>query len=384
MLERRTPTDEPAQLSHLIGDIYDAALDPGLWPAVLEKTAAYLPGAMASLKSQDIVAHKANMHFHWGADPHYHRLYDETYMRLHPVLPMVIAGAKTGDVASTAMVMPYEEFVASRFYREWAEPQGYCDAVWTVLDRTATGMAALSVLRHERHGVVDEDTRRRMALIAPHFRRAVAVGRVIELRTTDAAVLADTLDALAAGVFVVDAEGTIVRLNAAAERMLVQGELFYATRHRLTARDAAADLALKSAFAAARDGDAAIGANGVAVPLAQSDDQQWIAHVLPLTAGARRKAKPPHAAAAALFVHTATLARPTAFEAVAQRYGLTPTEMRVLFTVVEIGGVPEVAPVLGVSEETVKTHLGRIFRKTGAKRQADLVKLVASFANPLA
>jgi DNA-binding CsgD family transcriptional regulator/PAS domain-containing protein len=383
MPERRTHVDEAAQLSQLIGDVYDAALDSTLWPGVLEQTALYVQGVTASLVSQDAVAQHANLHFHWGADPYYHQLYNETYMRLHPLLPLVIAGAKAGEVASTAMLMPHEEFVATRFYKEWARPQGYCDAVWAVLDRTATGMATLSVLRHERQGLVDEDTRRRMALIAPHFRRAVAVGRTIELRTADAAVLTDTLDVLAAGVFVVDADGVIVRMNAAAERLLERGDLFQPPRRRLTARDPAADLALKSAFAGAGGGDAAIGTMGVAVPLAQSDDEEWVAHVLPLTAGTRRNAGPPRAAVAAAFVHRATLARPTALEAIAQRYRLTPTEMRVLFAIVEIGGVPEVAPVLGISEETVKTHLGRLFRKTGTKRQADLVKLVASFANPL-
>jgi len=51
--------------------------------------------------------------------------------------------------------------------------------------------------------------------------------------------------------------------------------------------------------------------------------------------------------------------------------------MRVLIMIVQIGGVPEVAPVLGVSETTVKTHLQRVVAKTGTSRQADLVQVVA-------
>jgi DNA-binding CsgD family transcriptional regulator len=39
---------------------------------------------------------------------------------------------------------------------------------------------------------------------------------------------------------------------------------------------------------------------------------------------------------------------------------------------------------LGIAESTVKTHLHRVFDKTGARRQADLVKLTAGFSNPLA
>ena len=43
----------------------------------------------------------------------------------------------------------------------------------------------------------------------------------------------------------------------------------------------------------------------------------------------------------------------------------------------------ETADALGVAEPTVKTHLHRLFGKTGTGRQADLVKLVAGYANPL-
>jgi DNA-binding CsgD family transcriptional regulator len=56
----------------------------------------------------------------------------------------------------------------------------------------------------------------------------------------------------------------------------------------------------------------------------------------------------------------------------------------VLLAIVDIGGVPEVAAALGVAVTTVKTHLSRLFEKTGVARQADLVKLVAGFSTPLA
>ena len=48
-----------------------------------------------------------------------------------------------------------------------------------------------------------------------------------------------------------------------------------------------------------------------------------------------------------------------------------------------LGGVPAVAHALGIAETTAKTHLGHLYEKTGAGRQADLVKLVAEFSNRL-
>jgi DNA-binding CsgD family transcriptional regulator len=71
-------------------------------------------------------------------------------------------------------------------------------------------------------------------------------------------------------------------------------------------------------------------------------------------------------------------------EQIARHYKLTPSELRVLIAVVEVGGVREMADALGLGEPTVKTHLNRLFSKTGTRRQADLVKLMAGFSSPLA
>jgi DNA-binding CsgD family transcriptional regulator len=68
---------------------------------------------------------------------------------------------------------------------------------------------------------------------------------------------------------------------------------------------------------------------------------------------------------------------------VARTFGLTLSELRVLLTITQVGGVGETADALGVAEATVKTHLHRVFSKTGTSRQADLVKLIAGFAGPL-
>ena len=76
------------------------------------------------------------------------------------------------------------------------------------------------VFRHERHGLVDDETRRRMRLIVPHIRRAVLIGRAIDLKTAEAATFADTLDGLSAGMFLVDATGRIVHANASGHAML--------------------------------------------------------------------------------------------------------------------------------------------------------------------
>jgi len=63
-------------------------------------------------------------------------------------------------------------------------------------------------------------------------------------------------------------------------------------------------------------------------------------------------------------------------------YNLTPRGMTALATLMENAGIPEVADILGHSDGIAKTHLKSIFRKTGAARQSDLIKMVAGASSP--
>ena len=375
---------ETERLSVLIGDIYDAALDSTLWIDVLGKTRAFIGGWAIALSWKDAAAKRGGSHFDEGnQQPPYRQLYFEKYVKLDPCTTGQFF-AQIGEPIATADLIPYEEFLQTRFYKEWVEPQGLVDGAMAVLDKSATNFSFLALFRHRQDGRFDGEARRRMRLVVPHFRRAVLVGKVIDLKSAEAATLADTLDGIAAGMFLVDASARIVHANAAGIVMLDAADVLRAEGGRLAVRDPQADQTLAETFASAGSGDTAIGIKGVALPLVAQDGERYVANVLPLSSGARRRVGASYAAVAAMVVRKAALDAPSPPEAIAKAYKLTPMELRVLLAVVEIGGVPEVAEALGVAETTVKTHLGRIFDKTNSNRQADLVKLVAGFASPLA
>jgi DNA-binding CsgD family transcriptional regulator len=280
--------------------------------------------------------------------------------------------------------MPFAELAQSELYRQWAQPQGFVDFLSTVVERTTVSTAIFGVFRHERNGVVDDHARLQMNLIAPHIRRAVLIGRMFEFKAAEVATFVDTFDGLGAGMYLVDAGGRLIHANAAGNAILDTGDILTCAAGRLAARDAQVDRALRDVFAAAGQGDAALGVKGIAVPLIGEDGERYVAHALPLTSGARRRAGVVSTAAVALFIRKAALAVASASEAIGSAFKLTPTELRVLLAIVEVGGIPEVAEAFGVADTTVRTHVSRLFEKTGAARQADLVKLVASYAMPLA
>ena len=71
-------------LSQLIGLAYDAALDPLLWPRVLEKTCAFVGACAAMIFAQDAALKSGNRYYSWGDDPAYTRLYFEKYIKMSP------------------------------------------------------------------------------------------------------------------------------------------------------------------------------------------------------------------------------------------------------------------------------------------------------------
>lgn len=376
----RTPQYQRA--SRLIADIYDASLDPTMWTVVLEQIAEFVGGRAAALALKDPGSAIVEAHYQFGIDPHSMRLYSETYSKFDPLAAVALAGV--GQVVSLPDLVSYQEYCQGRFYQEWAAPQGWIDVASAVLEKSATRCVFLSVVRSRADGMVDDEMRRRMSLVIPHVRRAALIAKAIDVKHAEAAAFAETLNGLSAGMFLVDRRGNIVHANVAGHALLREGRVLRSMKGQLVAGDAQINKILRDTLAMVGPGDAAPGINGIALPLQTPDGERYVAHLLPLSSDAPLRAGVAHMAVAALFVRKAILETQSVPEVIGVTYKLTPTELRVLLAVVEVGGVPEIAAALGVAETTIKTHVSRLFEKTGTRRQADLVKLVAGFSTPLA
>jgi len=117
---------ELVRLSEVVGDIYDAALNPSRWTCVLGKTARFVGGPAACLVAKDAVGNIRNNVF--GISANYQRLYLDQGTRLDPSdLCNLIADAQ--ELIGADDIIPYDQFLETRFYREWARPQGFVDFV---------------------------------------------------------------------------------------------------------------------------------------------------------------------------------------------------------------------------------------------------------------
>ncbi|WP_298874604.1 helix-turn-helix transcriptional regulator [uncultured Bradyrhizobium sp.] len=365
------------KLPDLVEQIYDAGLDPTLWNDVVVGIRDFVGGQACGLFSKDSISKFGVTHYYCGADPHYIRLYSETHSRFDPltILP------PHGEIVSIPDLVNFDEYRRGRFYQEWMRPQGCSDAANVVLEKSnASCPVMMTVLSGRR--MVDAGMRHRMSLIVPHAGRALLVNRAIGAQLTLATALADVLDNLSSGIFLLDSSCHVVHANASGRALAAADEVVRIVAGQLMISGAEANQALRDAFAARADA-VSLAAGAQAIPLLSPTGERYVAHLLPLSSVLRNRSERSSDAVGALLLRKVTLGDCYG-ELIARTFDLTPTELRVFLSIVEVGGVPETSIALGIAETTVKTHLHRVFAKTGTSRQADLVKLAAGFSNPLA
>ena len=367
----------PEEFSVVVGHIYDASIDPSLWKSALTRIAAFVETATASLMIEDVGAKHVPSFYMSFDDPIWVQTYFDKYIPLNPVRVATAAYAKAGDIILTKDFMTQEEYERTRYYQEWLSQRDFVDNPVAIIDRSQSDFTVLAFHRNRRQGPADEGVRSRLALIVPHVRRAVAIGRALERTKLESLTFLEVLDGLSSAILLVDAAGLVVQANRNAREHLATGAVLRTAQGVLRMHDPQATAEFDEAILLAKDA-ASAGKQIITIPLRSSSGDRYLASVLPLTSGARSEIGNHYRAVAAVFIRPIGPEVPLDPMPLARAYQLTPRELTVMITVVESGGVPETAAILGLSENTVRTHLQSIYRKTGIKSQSEMAKLVAS------
>lgn len=372
----------PADLSDLIGAVYDCALDPDLWPTAMQRVCRAFDFVASQLYVVDFDTGLHSFAHGWGEPPDATRELRERYGAESAAMQRAVL-LRADDAEPFVMRRDAPPgFLDSAFYRAWALPLGYCDLVSTVVLRDGWRVGQWGVTRHLRHGPAGPREIEAMRLLAPHARRAVTIGNLLESRSVAAESLADTLDRLRLGVGILDQGGRILHANAAARGMMAEGLPIRSEGGRLAAGRPEETAALRGALALAARDEAELGATGLGLPLTGRDGETALAHVLPLSRRDRRQRLVPQAAAA-VFVARRDGAAIPGLDGFARAFGLSPAESRLLERIVAGETPSEAARALAITLATAKTHLAHLLAKTGTARQADLRALVARLCPPV-
>jgi DNA-binding CsgD family transcriptional regulator len=372
----------PQALSALIGSIYDCALDPSRW----ERALAGIGGA---LDSRGVILGLVNLRQNRfllsktaGVAPDEMRQLAKHLPEAETILGKAVASLPWRDEpAPASRYISAAYWDTSPYHQECFEPTGTVDTMHFFLMRTPTYHAGLGVRRDAQQGLITDREIALGKLLLPHLRRAVRIAKALDVRTIAGARMAEALDTLRCAVVLTNGDGAILHANHVAERMLRDGNgPIEDVRGVLQATAPSAAAELTAALALAAGNEAAIGKTGLTIRLTGPAAPPMFAHVLPLT-GSDFRARLQPAAVAAVFIGAPLRAQEGA-EAMAAAFGLTPAETRVLAGLFAGRSLAETAATLGVAGTTAKTHLEHIFLKTGAKRQAELMRLWTGTFSP--
>jgi DNA-binding CsgD family transcriptional regulator len=372
-----------AEITSLIGGIYEAAIEERGWPEILQRSLALIGGSGAILHwshSRPLTPSSTSV-CSAGADPYLCPLYASYYMDLEQVIAHE-EGLPVGAVFAASDALGAEQLHASAFGNLWLRPQGCTDVLISVLERSADCLVRLLVTRHEQQGAVDERARHTLTLLAPHLQRAVRVAKLLDHSYSRALALDETLKQLTTAVIFVDRGGRLVEANRAGLQRLAEGDIVYWSSGRPRLRPMTSDTRLQTLLATGTDTRASGDFDSDTSALLERGNGERVAlKLLPLPYRRRRGGTAPQAAAAILLAHHVP-ALTQRIQWAARHYAFTPAEARVVQALMGGCTIGTVARQLGVTAATVKTHLQHVFDKTDTRRQVDLVKRIADHAPP--
>jgi DNA-binding CsgD family transcriptional regulator len=368
-------------LSDLIGLIYDCALDPSLWPVALAEIRDRLGFAHATLSLQTMPSGQVLLNVTSGmSSPWEERIadYGPDIIALWGGA-RVIAAAPLDEPVLLSEMNPEVKAGTSRnrYYLEWRKPQGLTDTMTMGLTRDATSLAAASFVRHESQGPIGEAEMAMARLLVPHLKRAVTISRLLDVQSVAASTFKAVMDAVTAPILITDGDMRLIHANRAGQVLLDSRTPLTLRGGAVVAGDHAVQQAISMAVMQAGADESGIARRGLGIPIRNEDGSLRGLHILPLQRGAVRPGLMP-GAAVAMFVSSSLGAPSEAGSMIAALFDLSRAEARVFDCIASGDTVTHAAGSLGVSESTVRTHLLRIFEKTGVHRQVDLVKLASA------
>lgn len=368
---------EPERLSAIIGSIYDCIVAPEKWEPTLTAIKDELGFATSALTVHDIQAMDVKLHVSVNMD-------DAEYASKKYARELVEIWGGAARAASYPLeepiiqseATPREGWVDNSWYTEYCHPRGLTDCAMLVLAKDPRMYGVLAFGQHADGGEITERAKNGLRLLAPHLRRSVVIGRLFEQQGMRAGTFSEVLDSVAAGIVIVDDGLGIIHANGPARAMLSNADPIQSRFGKLATANNLTTLVLTEAVSQAASNETTLGRRSIDLPAKWRDGTHSVVQVFPLrkrsfTRGIEQRA------VAAVFVSNAAGPPRLPADALALMYDLTPAETRVFELVVAGKGRAEIAHELGIALATVKSHLARVFEKTGGRRQADLVMIAA-------
>lgn len=280
--------------------------------------------------------------------------------------------------------LPYHELVEGRPYRldellVEDEPRHQAFRAETL---AMSGMNNLLVMRvrepsgtdvwltiSRREGEFEEEAGRLMADLAPHLRRALRVVVDLERERFKASVAGDAIQRLNYGWLTLDADCRVLDADATGTHLLDHsGVLGKAVSGRLSARSRTLE---KEIVEAVKQLSADPSSRPRALVL---NRDPWVDMLL--VPAHRRPLVDSHPPAVIAYIHGESWSSADRCEQLAELFDLLPSEARLALALSRGMSIAEAAEDLNLTVDTARTYSKKIYAKTGARGQPDLVRFI--------
>lgn len=357
-------------------DLYAAALDGTPLEPALAEIARALGAGMFLLQRADrnaaSIANSQHVAAH-GIPPDTIEKYAQGWIQHDPWM-QASRGLPSGVVNLTRLVPP-EDVRRSLYWNEFLRREVPTFHGLSLLIDDGTGLTGFFTVWRpptgHAFGPHDDDL---LTWFRPHVERAFRAAA----RQAGAGSDAGTLDAFTHGIATLGPDGAPRDANLALQRMVSQADGIALDRFGLRlaqpGEQAQLDRAVAAALAASRRGTT-LTQDTLCVATRRSGAPPYLIEVLPVPrrAGGRR--------GEVVLLVMDTGARRSATPAILTRlFGLTPAEAALAVALSAGQRLEEHARRHSITLATARTHLARVFAKTGCGRQGELVALLARLA----
>lgn len=374
------------ELSRVLSHVYEAALEPQRWPAVLDVLAQWLGAKRALLFTPGASLGNEGFYYAHGVSAEEMAIWSSRYVRQDFWTARVIERglAFEGSVFRDGDLSTRRELMASDYYREHLTRMDMGWLMTAVVLAPKDGSAPIVVLSNYR-GIdaetgFDELARNRLALLLPHLSRSLGVMMRLRQAEMRAAASAAALDAMNCGVALLDGQGRILHANRRAESIWRAADGLRSEAGQVRIDESRCQRAWASALRAtlADTGRVAHFSEHLQVPR-RSGAGGYLLQLSRLPASSRFGPLPAQARAIVFITDTEADHAPDA-ETLRRLYELSPAEARTALALGDGAQLAVAAAKLGLSINTVKTQLKQIYAKTGCNSRADLARLLLSLA----
>jgi DNA-binding CsgD family transcriptional regulator len=357
----------------LLHKLYDAVLAPDGFQSFLPLLAGEFRLKGVALVVRNIQGKDASGLWLHGIEHRWMESYALTYGR-EDTLAAHLERVPIGRFYASNLDLPQADGgQATRFFREWAAPQGVTYAAAGVVLREGTWQTQVFLQRSTDQGAFTRAEMQRLDLLVPHWQRAVQMRqRLVSLRGGQD-LLSASLDAIAMPALLFDETGSIVHGNRSAIALLRSRGPLWRSGGRLMATSPEASrklhLQISDAVRTQREGRACAAS---VVVVDRPARLPLTATVLPL----RGLGDQPVRSGALMFIFDPEQAHDITADLVRKLFKLSPAEAQLAVSLCAGRTLEEIAAERGRALSTVRSQVRSLFDKTGTNRQTDLVSLL--------